>query len=140
MTSFARLLKSMRAIVFSIPIVISSRFVAWNYWFIFGFIAMGLVNWLWWHGGYVGSKYDRSLEFLEHYHWSILSSILSIILTKVSYTFSSITYGATLILWVDECFYQDHPFATESNHEKLSDFIGVILITFWFIMLVKFNF
>ncbi len=118
---------SVKVVVFSFPIISSSQLIIWNNFFIIGFIIMGLINWIWWHGGYVGSKYDVELEFLEHYHWAIILSIISIAMNSLYKMMSSIIYGASLILWIDECFYQDHPFAIKSSHEKLSDLIGSIL-------------
>jgi len=131
----------LKAIAFSVPILFSSLLASWNLWFILGFVVMSLFNYIWWHGGYVGSKYDTDFDFLEHYHWAILLSIISIFIDCFSSPLSSFVYGVSMILWGDECFYQDHPFAVGSLHEKMSDRVGSILsITWAFSVLLKLHF
>ncbi len=131
-----QLLKVFKAILLSAPILLTSQLIKWSSLFIYGFIVAGLVNWIWWHRGYAGSKYDGELEFLEHYHWSMFMCMVSIVVSRVCDYFASVFYGITLIFWLDECFYQDHPFAINSGHEFRSDVIGVLL--FFALVLVLF--
>jgi hypothetical protein len=65
-------------ILFSLPILITHFFINITSWIlIIGIIGGSLANWLWWHAGFVGSKYDRGLEVIEHFHHAIWLVTLS---------------------------------------------------------------
>ncbi|HDO20170.1 MAG: hypothetical protein NDF56_06305 [archaeon GB-1845-036] len=119
---------------FTVPIILNAYMTDWNHQFIIGFLLMSLINWYWWHGGLADSKYDHKLEFIEHYHWTLTMNISILILKILNMNFQPAIYGASLILWLDECFYQQHPFSIGSIHESKSDIIGLSLTILWFML------
>ena len=97
-------------------------------------MLLGLVlDRIWWESGL--DKYDRKCEELEHYHWGLISWIVSYI---TPLTVSQILWGLGLALviaewgqigeWRDEKWRRGHPFAYGSNHFAASTIIGIVLI------------
>lgn len=92
-------------------------------WFIVGILVGIAFDILWWKTGM--NKYERSVEFFEHYHWGMVLLILMKILLAVSDVFSSFA-GTSIVLILVEAT-QEHPFALKSNHQLSSTAIGAFL-------------
>ena len=131
----AKLRSIVKSVIFSLPILLTYLLVKLiiSPPFIVGIVIASCINWFWWHAGYAGSKYDKNLEEFEHYHHSLWMISLAMILHLKYQNLASFLYGFSLVFWLDECFYQNHPFATGSNHERSSNFIGFLLLLAWII-------
>ena len=89
-----------------------------------GVLIGSIIDFVWWRR-FAFSKYDLSLEVLEHYHWSYILSTIAVALSHS--IISTILIGIALVLLIDEAAYQKHPFAIGSSHFVESTIIGLIL-------------
>lgn len=96
------------------------------YLLIAGLIVSILIDYLGWkRAGW--NKYEKGLEFFEHYHWGLVLWILANLLSNFLDKGSPFIVGIGSWLIVAE-FFQKRPFACKSRHWKSSTLIGLLFV------------
>ncbi|MEM2233838.1 MAG: hypothetical protein QXP81_09915 [Nitrososphaerota archaeon] len=102
--------------------------------FLLGFLFGLVLDRIWWESG--ASKYDKGVAVLEHYHWGLLSWIISYFVPLIV-SFFLWGLGLALVLaewaqigeWENGTWRRGHPFAYGSNHFASSTIIGAVLVS-----------
>ncbi|MEM1944120.1 MAG: hypothetical protein QXE50_06025 [Nitrososphaerota archaeon] len=97
-----------------------------------GLLAGLVADRAWWESK--ADKYERGLEFFEHYHWGLVAWIAAYF-TPLFFSFFLWGFGAALVIaewsqigdWSDGVWRRGHPFAYGSTHFASSTVIGVLL-------------
>jgi hypothetical protein len=84
--------------------------------FVVGLVLGLIIDKIWYNINY--SKYEKGVEFLEHYHIGIILITLSVLFNF--YWVLGLGLAFILAEWT-----QKHYFALNSIHFKLSSFIGI---------------
>ncbi|MCS7118267.1 MAG: hypothetical protein NZ957_05740 [Thaumarchaeota archaeon] len=101
--------------------------------FVLGIFMGLLLDRVWWESGF--NKYEKGVEFMEHYHWGLLSILIAFFLPMIAFDFM-VGLGLSMILaewaqtgyWKNGNWRRGHPFAYGSSHFVLSTLIGAVLL------------
>lgn len=95
--------------------------------FAIGFIVGLVLDTVWWARGF--DKYDKHLEWHEHYHVGLELGILGVILNQPLLTGFMVAF--ILAEWT-----QENKFALGSNHFGTSTIVGIILFAVYLMQML----